>query len=185
MSTVESPGCVILLLDESAGMGAVMGEVVSDGKASTKSNAERLATAVNALLNQLTTGPSFDLALVGYQADGAGNVHVGSRFGGELAGRDFVATGELAAAPLRTETRTRKVPSGGFGAVQEEAVEFPVWYEPALGVKAPQIAAYDYCRELLSRWAAGAGDAVAVCCWWCTFLPALQATAIRKWRSAS
>ncbi len=161
MSTVEDPGCVILLLDESAGMGAVMGEVVSDGKASTKSNAERLATAVNALLNQLTTGPSFDLALVGYQADGAGKLHVGGRFGGELAGREFVSTGELAAAPLRTETRTRKVPSGGFAAVREETVEFPVWYEPALGAKAPQIAAYDYCRELLARWTAGAGDAVA------------------------
>lgn len=161
MSTATNPGCVILLLDESAGMGAVMGEVVSDGKASTKSNAERLATAVNALLNQLTTGPSFDLALVGYQADGAGNVHVGSRFAGELAGRDFVATGELAAAPRRTETRTRKVPSGGFGSVREETVEFPIWYEPALGAKAPQIAAYDYCRELLGRWSAGAGDSVA------------------------
>ena len=70
MGAVESPGCVILLLDESAGMGAVMGEIVSDGKASTRSNAERVATAVNSLLNQLSGGPSFPLALVGYQADG-------------------------------------------------------------------------------------------------------------------
>lgn len=159
MSTASSPGCVILLLDESAGMGAVMGEVVSDGKASNKSNAERVATAVNALLNQLTSGPSFDLALVGYQADGAGQANVGSRFGGALAGREFVNVGELAAAPLRVETRTRKVPAGGFGAVREEAIEFPVWYAPNLGAKAPQIAAFNYCRELLARWVAAAGAA--------------------------
>ena len=67
--SIDSPGCVILLLDESAGMSAAMGEVVSDGKASTKPNVERVATAVNALLNQLAAGPDFDLALVGYRAD--------------------------------------------------------------------------------------------------------------------
>src|SRR5512143_3307809 len=100
MSTAASPGCVILLVDESAGMGAVMGEVVSDGKASTKSNAERVATAVNALLNQLASGPDFPLALVGYQADSAGQESVGSRFGGSLAGRDFVQTSELHGATL-------------------------------------------------------------------------------------
>lgn len=158
MSIVESPGCVILLLDESAGMGAVMGEVVSDGKASTKSNAERVATAVNALLNQLADGPSFPLALVGYQSDAAGQANVGSRFGGPLAGRDFVSTAELRGAPLRIESRTRKIPApGGMGVAREEAVEFPVWYEPRLGAKAPQIAAYDFCRGLLQRWSAEAG----------------------------
>ncbi|HUY87908.1 MAG TPA: hypothetical protein VMV10_04150 [Pirellulales bacterium] len=158
MSAVESPGCVILLLDESAGMGAVMGEVVSDGKASTKSNADRVATAINALLNQLAAGPDFPLALVGYQSDGAGQANVGSRFGGALAGRDFVSTAELRGAPLRVESRTRKIPApGGLGVAREEAVEFPLWYEPRLGSKAPQIAAYDYCRGLLERWSAEAG----------------------------
>ena len=158
MGAVESPGCVILLLDESAGMGAEMGEIVSDGKASTKSNAERVATAVNSLLNQLAGGPSFPLALVGYQADGAGQVNVGSRFGGSLTGREFVQTAELRGAELRVESRTRKIPApGGLGPPREEAVEFPVWYEPRLGAKAPQIAAYNHCRGLLERWSADAG----------------------------
>ncbi|HEU5431872.1 MAG TPA: hypothetical protein VFU81_09420, partial [Thermomicrobiales bacterium] len=139
-------------------MGAVMGEVVSDGKASTKSNAERVATAINALLNQLSTGPDFPLALVGYQADGAGQVNVSSRLGGALAGRDFVRTSELRGATLRVESRTRKIPApGGLGPPREEPVECPVWYEPRLGAKAPQIAAYNFCRELLQRWSAEAG----------------------------
>ncbi|MHB1033281.1 MAG: hypothetical protein ACYC35_04960 [Pirellulales bacterium] len=162
MSTVINPGCVVFLMDESAGMNAQMQDVVTDGQKSTKSNAERVTTALNAVLNQLASGADFDVAVVGYQADGAGQVNVGSRWGGALAGRDFVSTGELAGAPLRVETRTRKIPAlGGMGVAREEPVSFPVWYAPTLGVKAPQIAAFDYCRELLTRWAAGAGDSPA------------------------
>ncbi|HWB09022.1 MAG TPA: hypothetical protein VG826_07350 [Pirellulales bacterium] len=157
MSDIQSPGCVVLLADESSGMGAVMRELTTDGKASTRPNSQRVATAINALLKQLTAGPSFDLALVGYQTDAQGQPNVGSRWSGPLAGREFVPTGELAAATLRTETRVRKIPSpGGFGPPREETVEFPVWYEPTVGVKAPQIAAYSFCRDLLARWAADA-----------------------------
>jgi hypothetical protein len=158
MNQFTNPGCVVLLLDESAGMGAVMGDVVAEGKISTKSNAERVATALNSLLKQLSAGPAFDLALVGYQADGAGQTNIGSRWRGALGGKDFVSTGELAAAPLRVETRTRRVPvPGSIGAVQAVSVDFPIWYEPTLGAKAPQVAAFDYCCDLLGRWAATAG----------------------------
>lgn len=153
-----SPGCVILLIDESAGMGAVMRELTTAGTTSNKSNAERVATAVNALIKQLGSGPSFDLALVGYQSDADGKLNVGCRWSGPLAGREFVPTGELAAAPLRVETRVRKVPvAGTFAPPREETVEFPVWYAPTPGNRAPQIAAYTFCRDLLARWAADAG----------------------------
>lgn len=158
MSDIQTPGCVVLLVDESSGMGAVMRELTTEGKASTRPNSERVATAVNALLKQLAGGPSFDLALVGYQSDAQGQVNVGPRWGGSLAGREFVPTGELAAAPLRMESRVRKVPSpGGFGPPREESIDFPVWYAPMLGSKAPQVAAYSFCRDLISRWAAEAG----------------------------
>jgi hypothetical protein len=158
MNEIQSPGCVVLLVDESSGMGAVMRELTTEGKASTRPNSQRVATAVNALLKQLTAGPSFDLALVGYQSDTQGQLNVGNRWGGSLAGREFVPTGELATAPLRMESRVRKVPApGGFGPPREETVEFPVWYEPTVGVKAPQIAAYSFCRDVIARWAAEAG----------------------------
>lgn len=155
---MQSPGCVILLIDESAGMGAVMRELTTAGTASNKSNAERVATAVNALVKQLGSGPSFDLALVGYQSDAEGNLNVGCRWAGPLAGREFVPTGELATAPLRVESRVRKVPvAGAFAPPREETVEFPIWYSPTPGNRAPQIAAYTFCRNLISRWAAEAG----------------------------
>jgi hypothetical protein len=158
MNEIQSPGCVVLLIDESSGMGAVMRELTTEGKASTRPNSQRVATAINALLKQLTAGPSFDLALIGYQSDAQGQLQVGSRWSGPLAGREFVPSGEMLASPLRMETRVRKVPAaGGFGPPREETVEFPVWYEPNVGAKAPQVAAYSFCRDLLARWAADAG----------------------------
>lgn len=157
MNDIQSPGCVVLLIDESSGMGAVMRELTTEGKPSTRPNVERVATAVNALLKSLPAGPNFDLALVGYQADQQGQINVGYRWGGALAGREFVPVGELPTAPLRMETRVRRIPTpGGFGPPQEETVEFPIWYTPTLGTKAPQIAAYSFCRDLIASWAAEA-----------------------------
>ncbi len=162
MSTVTGPGCVVFLMDESSGMKALMEEMTAGGK-SQLTNADRTATALNSLLKRLGGGPDFDVALVGYQADATGEVNVGSRWGGPLAGRDFVRVSELAAAPLRVETRTRKLrSSSGAGPAEEESFEFPVWYSPELGAKAPQVAAFQYVADLLERWVAGASpDAAA------------------------
>ena len=64
-----SPGnnCIVLLVDESAAMSAVMSDMTADGTASANTNAERIATAVNSILRQLAEGPQCDIALVGYQ----------------------------------------------------------------------------------------------------------------------
>ncbi len=162
MTMVCTPGCVVLLIDESAGMGAVMGDVVTDGTASTKTNAERVATAVNSLIKRLADGPDFDLALVGYKSDAVGEVDVGSRWGGSLAGREFVKVREVVASPRQVEQRRRKVPiPGTIGQVREETVDFPVWYVPEVGVKAPQVAAYKFCQRLLEGWLAQAGPQAA------------------------
>ncbi len=132
-----------------------MGDVVAGGKPSTKSNAERVATCLNSLLGQLSSGPDFELAIVGYKSE-KGQVDVGSRWGGSLAGREFVSVSELAAAPLRFENRSRKLPPAD-GTVREETVSLPIWYAASLGEKAPEIAGYNYCRDLLSRWLSSAG----------------------------
>jgi hypothetical protein len=158
---------VIFLIDESAAMATIVADMVSGGRRAEKSNAERVATALNSLLNQLSRGPNFDVAVVGYRSDEADQLDVGVRWAGPLAGREFVATSELAAAPLRVETRTRKLPAaGGFGPAVEEPVSFPVWYEPAIGSKAPQIAAYRYSKNLIEKWLAengpSAGEPVVV-----------------------
>jgi hypothetical protein len=141
-------GCVVILVDESEGMKVPVARTTRE-VGPTKS--ETVATAVNSLLNKLTKLVGVDLAVVGYR-ESDGNVDVGCRWGGRLAGREFVRSDELAGATLRMEQRTRRVP-GPLGP-QEERVDFPVWYEPVLGATAPQVAALEYCKGLLDRWAA-------------------------------
>ena len=143
-------GCVIFLIDESAAMDAR----VAGG---TKSKAASIATAVNSLLNQLTAGPAIDVSIVGCRTHSHGGQDIGPRWGGSLAGREFVESGELAGAPLSVETRVRKVPgSGGIGVAREETVRFPVWYVPSLGGTASRTAAFEHCRGMLSSWFAAA-----------------------------
>jgi len=159
---MTSPGSnfVILLIDESAAMSAVMRDKLADGTESTKTNAERVATSVNNVLRQLAEGPVCDVAIVGYRSASDGQADVGCRWTGELGGRDFVSSGELL-SNAREETRTKRVPQAD-GSVIEERVPFSVWYEPVLGAKSPQIAAFRFVRELIERRSAGGGQALVV-----------------------
>jgi len=143
--------CVVLLIDESSAMSAVMREKLPDGTESTKTNAQRIATNINNALRQLGEGPRCDIAVVGYRSDPQGQTDVGCRWSGGITGREFVSSDELPTA-ARLERRTKKVPRPD-GSLDETTIDFPVWYEPVLGGKAPQIAAFKYCHDLLGRWA--------------------------------
>jgi len=149
-TTRNSNAAVVFLVDESAAMNAR----IAGG---TKSKAECVATAINALLNQLGAGPAIDVAVVGYRAAVDGRPEIGSRWAGPLSGKTFVSTSDLAAAPLAVETRTRKVPAAN-GMIREEPVAFPIWYRPALGHGAVRSEAYRYAWERLSNWLADAAQ---------------------------
>lgn len=159
MSTaIQSPGCVILLIDESAAMDVPVQEDSQQAAAQPKKKSESVATAVNAMLKRLSTSGSFDVALVGYKTDASDQPLVGSRWGGSLAGRDFVSLSEVGGAPVEVETRNRKVPNpAGFGPPVDQPVEFPVWYQPELDGKSPQVAAFSHCQTLLNSWLENAG----------------------------
>lgn len=159
MSTaIQSPGCVILLIDESAAMDAPVQEESQQAAAQPKRKSESVATAVNAMLRRLSESGSFDVALVGYKTDASDQPVVGSRWGGTLAGRDFVSLSEVGGAPVEVETRNRKVPNpAGFGPPVDQPVEFPVWYQPELDGKSPQVAGFSHCQSLLNSWLESAG----------------------------
>jgi hypothetical protein len=153
-------GCVVLLIDESAAMQSpvakVPGAPMTALGAPTKSKAESVATAVNSLLNRLAQEPDCEVALVGYRTSAAGDVEVGCRWGGALAGRDFVPAAELKGSPVTVEKRVRRIPGPG-GMLQEQPFDFPVWYQPQLGDKAPHLAAFGCCQQLLAAWASRPG----------------------------
>ncbi len=142
---------VVFLIDESVAMDARVAE-------GTKSKAESIATALNSLLNQLTTLAELDVAIVGYRTDAQGKREIGCRWAGALAGAKFVSTGSLAESPLKVEDRVRKLPGpGGVGVAGEQTVKFPIWYVPTLAEAASRAAALDYCRTLLEDWLKQAG----------------------------
>lgn len=146
----STTGAVVFLVDESTAMEAR----IAGG---TKSKSQCIATALNALLNQLAGGPAVDVAIVGYRVAADGPPDIACRWAGPLAGRQFVSSDELAEAPLTIETRLRKTPTPG-GVVREEPIRFPIWYRPTLGGPAVRDEAYGYCRRLLSAWLSASGS---------------------------
>lgn len=150
-------GCLVLMIDESGAMGSPLARTLNPTAAAApvKSKADSVATAVNSLLNKLTGGPDFDVALVGYRIGAGGEPEIGVRWSGPLAGREFVRTSELAGAPVTIEQRTRKIP-GPTGMMEDQPVDFPIWYQPVLGDGAPHVGAFTYVHQLLSSWSAGA-----------------------------
>ena len=161
MSTTSpgSPGCVIVLIDESDAMNdPVQEEAALELGQEPKSKGVSAANVLNSLLKQLGPGPDFDLTLIGYKTDAAGVSSAEVRWAGPLAGREFVGTKELAANPITIETRQRKIPDpSSFSGFRSEPVEVPVWYQATCGGKAPQVFAFQKCKELLEKWSQAAG----------------------------
>jgi hypothetical protein len=150
-------GCVVLMIDESAAMQApaakAPGAPMTSLGGAAKTKAESVATAINALLNRLTQEVDCEVALIGYRTDAAGQADVGCRWSGALSGCQWVPVGDLKGAEVTVEQRVRKIPGPG-GFLQEQPFDFPVWYQPQLGERSPQIAALQYCRQLLEAWGA-------------------------------
>lgn len=157
-TTFDGPGCVIVMVDESAAMDAPVQDDQHLGFGQqAKPKGDAVATAINALFKQLTAGPDFEVALLGYSTNPNGEAMAVSRWDGALAGRNFVPLSEIAQHPLVVEKRVRKIPDpGNFTGFREEPVEFPVWYVSRRSGAAPQVAAFQHCRQLLTNWLATA-----------------------------
>ncbi len=146
-SEANVSGRVVFLIDESM----PLCECIAGG---TKSKAESIATALNALLNQLIAVPDLEVAVAGYRGDPNGGADVGCRWAGPLAGRRFVPATALADAPLVVENRVRSlgVPRPGVPGAPgkpEDTVRFPIWYVPRLGEGILPVLGYAYCRHLV------------------------------------
>ncbi len=145
-----NPSCFLFLIDQSGSMADPWGSARS---ASGESKARQVATIVNNLLRNIVLKCSkdegvrnyFDVGVIGYCDE------VGPAFGGPLAGRPLVPVADLADAPLRIETRRRKVLDGAGGTIEQE-VKFPVWFDPVAHGGTPMCQAFAQAREVLSGW---------------------------------
>lgn len=146
-----SPGCLVLLLDQSGSMR----EPIANGGG--RSKAEALAEAVNSLLYELvlkciknpTEGPRnyYDVCVLGY-----GGETVGSALGGELVGRELVSIVDLANHPVRVEERANDADGAIDRGALPRGVKIPVWVDPVAAGGTPMSAAIDRAGAIVAPW---------------------------------
>lgn len=151
----NNPGALIFMIDQSASMNdAIPGADVPKSAV--------LAEQVNGLLFELVQRctksigepprPYFAVGVVGYGTDPSGNPIVGSQFSGDLAGKDWVWTSDLATSPLRIETRQS---TDGDG----REYRMPIWVDAFANGGTPMCRAFDLVGRMLKPWCDGYPDA--------------------------
>jgi len=142
-----NPSSFVFLLDQSASMQ----DQIGSGEGQRKCDV--VADALNRLLQELTIKCAkeegvrdyFYVSVIGYGAT------VGPALGGSLAGRDLVPLSEIAASPAKLETRSKKVPDGAGGLVDQE-IKFPIWVDPVANGGTPMSNALTRAQSVVSGW---------------------------------
>jgi hypothetical protein len=143
-----NPTMFVFLLDQSASMQDQIGGEERQRKCDV------VADALNRLLSELTIKCAkeegvrdyFSVSVIGY-----GGSNVGPALAGPLAGRILVPLSEIAASPARLESRTKKVPDGAGGLVEQE-VKFPIWVDPVANGGTPMVGALTRAQSVVSGW---------------------------------
>jgi hypothetical protein len=141
-----SPTAIVIVMDQSTSMNQRL--------KSGQSKAAFLADVLNKTLYTIITNCSksdgirdyFHVGVVAYGGEDARN-----GLQGALDGEPLHAISRLAEAPLRVETRTKKV-AGLDGEVVEQSVRFPIWFEPRSQGKTSMCAGLNAAIDILDQW---------------------------------
>lgn len=143
-----NPSLFLFLLDQSGSMDEPFG---SDG--TSRKKADELADVMNRTLFELSLKCAkdegvrnyYDIGIFGYGAK------VGPCFAGSLEGRELVQISDLADMPARVEDRTKRVPDGAGGLVDQQ-IKFPVWIDPVYNGGTPMCQAFSKAKSIISSW---------------------------------
>jgi hypothetical protein len=143
-----NPTCFVFLIDQSGSMQ----DAIGGGEASQR-KCDVVADALNRLLSELVIKCAkeegvrdyFHVGVIGYGAT------VGPALGGPLAGRELVPLSEVAASPASLETRSKKIPDGAGGLVDQE-VKFPIWVSPVGNGGTPMCQAIARAQSIIAEW---------------------------------
>ena len=143
----NNPTCFVFLIDQSLSMDDPFPSLPRMKKA------DGVADAINRLLQTLVLRCAkaegvrdyYHVSVIGY---GGNPSNVAPAFGGKLAGRDMVPISEIANNPLRLEQRTKQVPDGAGGLV-DQTIEFPVWFEPVADGFTPMCSALNVAENVV------------------------------------
>lgn len=144
----DNPTCFLFMIDRSSSMR----DEVSAGD-DTQQKASGVADTINRWLQELSIKCAkaegvrdyYHVGVIGYGKS------VGPAFTGDIAGRDLVPISEIADNPARLEERTKKVPDGAGGLV-EQTVRIPVWFDPTASGGTPMCRAAAEAYRILEGW---------------------------------
>jgi hypothetical protein len=144
-----SPTAILMVMDQSTSMNQRLN--------SGQSKAAFLADVLNKTLYTIITNCSksdgvrdyFHVGVVAY----GGKNEAGNGFQGALGEEPLHVISRLAEAPLRVETRTKKV-AGPDGDLIEQQVRFPIWFEPRSQGKTLMCAGLNAAIDILDQWCA-------------------------------
>jgi hypothetical protein len=141
-----SPTAILMVMDQSSSMNYRL--------QSGQSKAGFLADVLNKTLYTIIASCSkadgvrdyFHVGVVAYSGDEARN-----GFKGDLGDEPLHCVSRLAEAPLRVETRSKKV-AGLNGDVTEQTVRFPIWFEPYGRGKTSMCIGLNTAIDILEGW---------------------------------
>ena len=144
----DNPSCFLFLVDQSKSME----DEVSLGE-ETQSLATGVADSINRWLQELSIKCAksegirdyYHVGVIGYGKE------VGPGFVGPISGRDLIPISEIADNPARLDERTKKIPDGAGGLV-EQSVRKPVWLDPIASGGTPMCRAAEEAKRVLESW---------------------------------
>jgi hypothetical protein len=127
-----NPACLLFLIDQSGSMVQPFPGGTGQTKAST------VADAINRLLQNVVLRSAkadgvrdyFRIGVIGY---GKG---IKAGLGGSIPFNVLIPVSKVGDHPLRVETRTKLIPDGAGGII-EQKIKFPVWFDPEADGKTP------------------------------------------------
>ena len=151
----DNPSCFLFMIDQSGSME----DEISVGSENQKLS-DGVADSINTWLQELSIKCAksegvrdyYDIGVLGYGSD------VVPGFFGPLAGRDLIPISEIANNPARLDERSKKIPDGAGGIV-DQSVRIPVWFEPVASGGTPMCAAAVEAKRILETWIADHPDA--------------------------
>ena len=144
----DNPSCFLFMIDQSTSME----EEISAGDA-TQQKAAGVADTMNRWLQELSIKCAksegvrdyYHVGVLGY------GKAVGPGFNGGLGGQEMIPISEIADNPARLEERTKKMPDGAGGLV-EQTIRFPVWFDPIADGGTPMCRAASEAERIIQDW---------------------------------
>jgi uncharacterized protein YegL len=146
----DNPSCFLFLIDQS---GSMEDEIAIGSEVQQLANG--VADSINMWLQELSIKCAKSEGVRDYYSVGVLGYgkKVAPGFVGALAGRELIPISEIADNPARLDERTKKVPDGAGGIV-DQSVRIPVWFEPVAEGGTPMCRAAGEAKRILQDWIA-------------------------------